>query len=203
MLLFPKHGNEPTNGARYDRRMPKRGNRPAGSRQSVASDALARNLAALFQYAGDVGHLSDRATPVLLEDYIREKLKGAVSKNTTYRMLNGDLGVGVRKLELVARAFGLEAWNLLFPGFDPTHPPALITTDVEKRLYGDFKELQRRLRSAPDVEESEREGFREGSSDARDHASGKSGEGNDPKRGRGATKPAAGAGRRRGGSDDA
>jgi len=56
-----------------------------------------------------------------------EKLvkRGAGSNGTIGRMLVGNTACRIDALQQVARVFGLEAWQLLVPGFDPDHPPTL------------------------------------------------------------------------------
>lgn len=59
-------------------------------------------------------------------DTIQKLVKrGAGSNGTIGRMLQGDTAARIDAVADVARVFGLEAWQLLVPGLDPAHPPAL------------------------------------------------------------------------------
>ncbi len=144
------------------------------------SNMLAANITSLFLYAEKHEDLLDRVSPVALEEYIREQGWGkTVSKSTIYRMMDGDDGASIAVLALIASAFDLQAWHLLSPGLDPANPPVLMT-DIERQLYADFKELQRRLQYAPPLEGEEIEGTTSGSSNTHDNASATRGKGGGP-----------------------
>lgn len=50
---------------------------------------------------------------------------GGGTNGTVGRMLQGQTACGIDQVEQVARVFGLQAWQLLVPNFDPAHPPML------------------------------------------------------------------------------
>lgn len=41
------------------------------------------------------------------------------------RVTNGRTDTRIESIDEVAKAFGLQAWQLLVPAFDPAHPPRL------------------------------------------------------------------------------
>lgn len=43
--------------------------------------------------------------------------------------------VGVELLEKVAAIFGVQAWQLLVPGFDPKSPPVLMPVSAPERAF--------------------------------------------------------------------
>jgi hypothetical protein len=59
--------------------------------------------------------------------------RGAGSNGTIGRMLQGQTACRIDALQQAARVFGLEAWQLLVPGFDPQHPPTL---EMDSRRAG-------------------------------------------------------------------
>lgn len=74
---------------------------------------LARNLRAAMEAHPDL-------------DTIEKLVKaGAGSNGTIGRMLQGQTACRIDALQQVARAFGMEAWQLLVPSFDPQSPPTL------------------------------------------------------------------------------
>lgn len=50
---------------------------------------------------------------------------------------------GVDTVGRIARAFGMQAWQLLVPGISATNPPVIHITDDEKRLYRRLLYVQR------------------------------------------------------------
>lgn len=65
--------------------------------------------------------------------------QGVVSRSTFDRLRNGDkLGasaVAIDKLDGVAKAFGVEVWQLFVPGMDPRgHRPTLATEDQSAQI---------------------------------------------------------------------
>lgn len=76
-----------------------------------------------------------------------------VSRSTFDRMRNGDKigasAVAIDKLDGVAKAFGLQVWQLFVPGVDARNPPRLASetldrldlSDEEKQLLDAFRKL--------------------------------------------------------------
>jgi transcriptional regulator with XRE-family HTH domain len=55
---------------------------------------------------------------------------------TATRIKERETSVGIDVLEKIASAFNLQPWQLLVPGFDPSHPPTLKPVTAEERaLY--------------------------------------------------------------------
>ena len=53
--------------------------------------------------------------------------------STIKRMLEAEVAVNLDTLDAVANAYGLQAWQLLVPDFDPAAPPMMPTT-LERAL---------------------------------------------------------------------
>ncbi|WP_323011526.1 helix-turn-helix transcriptional regulator [Castellaniella sp.] len=49
-----------------------------------------------------------------------------VSKSTIARARTGETALKIDNLEDLAKAFGMEAWQLLVPGVEPDKPPILV-----------------------------------------------------------------------------
>ncbi|MGE8452644.1 MAG: hypothetical protein ACN6OP_18895 [Pseudomonadales bacterium] len=81
-----------------------------------AADIVGANLNRLMAEAG----LSN----VTLES----RLSRHVTKSTIGRMRNAESSAGIGNIEQVARAFGLEAWQLLIPDVSTTNKPRLAGT---------------------------------------------------------------------------
>ena len=93
-------------------------------------DILARNLKALMSWEHGPSSQSEL------------KRRSGVSQATIGRIDRKESDATIDTLALIARAYGLAAWQLLVPEFDPTNPPVLrAASQEEKKLYS-------RLRSA-------------------------------------------------------
>lgn len=71
------------------------------------------------------------------------KRRSGVDQRYIGRILAREYSVSVDILDKLARAFDLQAWQLLVPGLDPTNPPINHITESEKRLYERLKEAAR------------------------------------------------------------
>lgn len=58
-----------------------------------------------------------------------------VDQKTIWRIKNKTQAPTTEKLELIARAFGLHAWQLLIPGLDPANPPVFVMSSSEQTFY--------------------------------------------------------------------
>jgi hypothetical protein len=59
-----------------------------------------------------------------------------VSNGTLDRMRRATAAARIDQVELVAKAFGLEAWQLMVPSLEPRNPPVLAAaTEAERALY--------------------------------------------------------------------
>jgi transcriptional regulator with XRE-family HTH domain len=71
--------------------------------------------------------------------------KSGLGAGSISRVINGH-NATLETLEALAKAFGLEPWQLLVEGWTPKNPPALQPiSESEKRLYQQFRELRQRL----------------------------------------------------------
>ena len=66
--------------------------------------------------------------------------KSGVAQATIGRILNEESAASIETVDDLARAYGLEGWQLLVPGMDPTNAPVLMAaTPAEKALYDRLK----------------------------------------------------------------
>lgn len=71
--------------------------------------------------------------------------KSGVSQATIGRILS-DEGVDaqIETIDKIARAYGLQAWQMMIAGMDPTNPPVLQpVTKAERALYENLKKAAR------------------------------------------------------------
>lgn len=75
---------------------------------------------------------------------------GAGSNGTLDRMRRGVSACRIDALADVAKAFGLEAWQLLVPNLDPEHPPALEMDSRRAELVQvELREIASRILGRP------------------------------------------------------
>lgn len=70
--------------------------------------------------------------------------RSGVAQATIGRILREETGVTIDTLDELAKAYGLEGWQLMVAGMDPTNPPVIQAVTKEER------ELYKRLKSAID-----------------------------------------------------
>ena len=63
-----------------------------------------------------------------------------LDQKTISRILRMEHSPSIDKLAGLAEAFGLQAWQLLIPHLDPSNPPIVQMTPVEKELYDRLKQ---------------------------------------------------------------
>lgn len=68
-----------------------------------------------------------------------------VGEATIERMLKGTASVQIDSIEAVANGFGLQAWQILVPGLDPTNPPVYLTP-AERDMYNRFRQFTEEIR---------------------------------------------------------
>lgn len=62
--------------------------------------------------------------------------KSGVAQATIGRILKQETAASIETVDQLARAFGLEGWQLMVPGMDSQNPPVLMAaTPAEKALY--------------------------------------------------------------------
>lgn len=102
---------------------------------------LRRNLKALMDKAKKDG---DRE----LASQIRLGKKAGVAQATIGRILSAEgENASIEKVSRLARAFGLEGWQLMVAGMDPSNPPVLQpVSKAERALYERIKDLAKDLK---------------------------------------------------------
>lgn len=69
------------------------------------------------------------------------KRQSGLAQSTIGRALSGETAATVDTVEQIAKAYGLEAWQLLVAGMDPSNPPVLQAVSAqEKALYERLRE---------------------------------------------------------------
>lgn len=61
--------------------------------------------------------------------------RAQIGKSTIDRVKKGETAVRIDNLEDIARVFGLEAWQLLYPDLDAKRPPGTIKADLTEDQY--------------------------------------------------------------------
>lgn len=104
-------------------------------------NVLRRNLKALMDKAKKDG---DRE----LGSQIRLGKRAGVAQATIGRILSSEgENASIETVSSLARAFGLESWQLLVAGLDPTNPPVLQpVSKAERALYDRIRDLAKDLR---------------------------------------------------------
>lgn len=68
-----------------------------------------------------------------------------MDKKPVQRMLAGTHAATIDTIESIAKAAGLQPWQLLLPNLDPINPPVFVMTRAERDLYAklraDFENL--------------------------------------------------------------
>lgn len=68
------------------------------------------------------------------------------AQSTASRIKAQQTATGLDKIDMIARAFGLATWQLLVPGLDPDHPPALQpVSNKERELYERFRAVAKEI----------------------------------------------------------
>jgi transcriptional regulator with XRE-family HTH domain len=98
----------------------------------VEGTVFAANLERLMAYAAK-HHDKRLASPEALEE------ASGVSRSNIYRYLAQETSPTLEKLEGIARAFDLMAWQLLVPHLDPANPPVVFVTPEERALYDSIR----------------------------------------------------------------
>ena len=63
------------------------------------------------------------------------------------RLENAEVMQHLESLEKIANRYGLEAWQLLINGFDPSNPPVLQPiTPAQREFYEKMKELSKLIK---------------------------------------------------------
>lgn len=93
---------------------------------------LAANLAKLMAHAAE-SRRPDLASQNALAIYCTHR-GNKIGQTTVGRIMRAEVNAEIDTIEAVARAFGLQAWQMLVPGLDPkAHPKVLSRADAEKQ----------------------------------------------------------------------
>jgi len=96
--------------------------------QFKAVSVLAQNLKALMQ---------SKAGP---KSQLALAKKSGVGQATIGRILREETAASIDTVEEIAAAYGLQAWQLMVAGMDPTNPPVLVPiSKAERALYDSLK----------------------------------------------------------------
>ena len=66
--------------------------------------------------------------------------RAGMDQKTISRIIRREHSPSIDKLSGLAEAFGLQAWQLLVPYLDPSNPPVVQMTPIEKDLYDRLKQ---------------------------------------------------------------
>lgn len=106
-----------------------------------ARETLAENLRHLMD-----AHHTHRTT--LAIEKATESMGLKVGKSTIDRALKCQTTLNLDYIDVIARVFGLDAWQLMTPGLVPRNPPVLRSIgDVEDKLYKRIAELAKEIAS--------------------------------------------------------
>ena len=104
-----------------------------------ARETLAENLRNLM-----AAHHSYKTTPAI--EKATEGFGLKVGKSTIDRALKCQTTLNLDYIDVIARVFGLDAWQLLTPSLAPKNPPVLRSVgEVEDRLYKRIGELAKEI----------------------------------------------------------
>ena len=100
--------------------------------------ALWQNLEALMKHRYGSSNLTKLAA------------ESGFAQSTATRIKQQGTAVGLDKLEMIARTFGLATWQLLVPGLDPKNPPALQPVSARERaLYDKIMSVAKEMAAEP------------------------------------------------------
>ena len=76
--------------------------------------------------------------------------KSGVAQATIGRIKRQEVAATIETVEQIAKAYGLEAWQLLVAGIDPTNPPVLRAASKEEQaLYERLKQAAKEIANLP------------------------------------------------------
>lgn len=93
------------------------------------------NLRALMIHAG-------MTTPDGEPNQSAMKRRSGVDQRTIGRVLSLEMNPTIEKVEQLASAFGLHAWQMLIPNLDPRNPPVVVMSEAERQFYRKLDELR-------------------------------------------------------------
>ncbi len=84
------------------------------------------------------------------ENLSRLAREAKIGPGSTTRLKNRQEGTGIDLVAKVAGVFGLQAWQILMPGLDPSNPPVASLTGPEQALYQRLRQAFDLLQKAPE-----------------------------------------------------
>ena len=98
------------------------------NKRLTAREILSENLRALMAVRPD------------LDSQPKIAARAGIKQSSVGRIIRGEVECKIDSVDGLARAFGLETWQLLLPGLDVRHPPILRSiNDKERALYERLK----------------------------------------------------------------
>lgn len=95
---------------------------------------------------------------LMLKHYGKENLSRLAAEceiglGTAGRIKEAKTSVGIEVMGKIATRFGLEAWQLLVPDFDPENPPTLQPlNELERKVYRRIVDAARSIASDPEAQ---------------------------------------------------
>lgn len=125
-------------GFHYSARMPNKSGKATELPASRAARLLAQNIDRLMASDPDLS-----SNPKL-------SLKTKLTTSTLSRIRNAKVEATVGSVEAIAKAFGIEPWELLVPGFNPKNRPTLQPiSEQERKLYQRLAEAVKEIKESP------------------------------------------------------
>lgn len=105
----------------------------------TARENLSKNIQRLME--------ANPALSSLVKVAAEAKRKGhAVSKNTVDRAKSASHAINLDNLDSIARAFDMEAWQLLVPNLNPMNPPVMRSIgEAEDELYKNLRTVAHKI----------------------------------------------------------
>lgn len=89
-----------------------------------AHDTLVANVAALMAHRA-----------ITSDAQVAAMARPKMDQKTVWRIRHKAQSPTLEKLSALAAAFGLEVWQILIPGLDPSNPPVFVMSSTEQRFY--------------------------------------------------------------------
>lgn len=120
----------PNTVSKRNRNLPHAGTDPdylSGVKNKNAKAVLWENVSALMSHHWGKENLS------------RLSREAHIGLASCTRLKEQQTSVGLELIESVAHVFGLQAWQLLIAGLDPTNPPVFVMSKAEQTFYARMK----------------------------------------------------------------
>lgn len=69
-----------------------------------------------------------------------------LSRTSILRAVRKDGACGIDVAQSIARAYGLDAWQMLIPDLDPSNPPIVSVTPAERQLWERIRSVAKQLK---------------------------------------------------------